>query len=193
MGFLFSGIFWGVVLILVGVSLIIRIVFNINIPVFRIVLALILIYLGLQVLLGGTWTRSGSSSVIFQSGDLKITGESHKYSVVFGSSRIDASMPLAKENDKLEVNTIFGSSVLEVPSDIPVLIKVSAAFSSAKMPDGNLVSFGDYTYKNKAFDKSAPYRFIKASVVFGSMTIRETSSKKVFPETAPRGENSDSL
>lgn len=193
MGFLFSGIFWGVVLILVGVSLIIRIVFNINIPVFRIVLALILIYLGLQVLLGGTWTRSGSSSVIFQSGDLKITGESHKYSVVFGSSRIDASMPLAKGNDKLEINTIFGSSVLEIPSDIPVLIKVSAAFSGARMPDGNFVSFGDYTYKNKVFDKSAPYRFIKASVVFGSMTIRETISKKAFPEASPREENSDSL
>ncbi|HON10477.1 MAG TPA: hypothetical protein PLE24_06375 [Chitinispirillaceae bacterium] len=193
MGFLFSGIFWGVILILIGVAIIIRIVFNIHIPVFRIVLALILIYLGLKVLLGGAWTRCGSSSAVFQSSDLKITGESHEYNVIFGSSRIDASMPLAKGNDKLEINTIFGSSVLEIPSDIPVLIKVSAAFSGARMPDGNFVSFGDYTYKNKAFDKSAPYRLIKASVIFGSMTIRETSSKKVFPETAPRGENSDSL
>ena len=43
MGFLFSGVFWGGVLVLLGISIIIKVVFHIDIPVFRVVVALVLI------------------------------------------------------------------------------------------------------------------------------------------------------
>jgi len=61
------------------------------------------------------------------------------------------------------------------------------------MPDGNLVSFGDYTYKNKAFNKTAPYRVIKADVVFGSMTIMETAPREDSLESGPENKNSDTI
>ncbi len=48
MGFLFSDIFWGIVLILTGVSIILQLVFKINIPVFPIVIAFLLIYAGIR-------------------------------------------------------------------------------------------------------------------------------------------------
>ena len=48
MCFLFGGVFWGIVLVLLGLSIIVRIVFNIHFPFFRILFALIIIYFGLK-------------------------------------------------------------------------------------------------------------------------------------------------
>lgn len=39
MPFLFSGLFWGVMLVLFGASMILRAIFNLDIPIFRIVFA----------------------------------------------------------------------------------------------------------------------------------------------------------
>ncbi len=52
MSFLTSGLFWGFILVLLGLSIIVRILFNIDVPVFKVVFGLILIYLGFQVLFG---------------------------------------------------------------------------------------------------------------------------------------------
>jgi hypothetical protein len=49
-GILMSGVFWGSVLILLGLSVIIEHVFHINIPVFKMVFACLLIYLGIRLL-----------------------------------------------------------------------------------------------------------------------------------------------
>mgnify|MGYP003990967287 FL=1 len=52
MPFLFSGLFWGVMLVLFGASMILRAVFNLDIPIFRIIFALVIIYFGVKLLLG---------------------------------------------------------------------------------------------------------------------------------------------
>ena len=46
MDFFFGGLFWGVLLILIGIGIILKVFFDINIPIFRTALALLLIYLG---------------------------------------------------------------------------------------------------------------------------------------------------
>jgi len=130
MGFLFSGVFWGIILILIGAAIIIRIVFNVNIPVLRIVFAVVLIYLGIRVLIGGPWTGSTKNSAVFQSSDMAITEDAREYNVIFGSSRIDATAKLTKENEKIEVNTIFGSSVLVISPDVPTIVKVGGFLGS---------------------------------------------------------------
>jgi predicted membrane protein len=45
-------LFWGLVLILIGLSLIIKIVFNIDFPIFKILFAFLFIYIGIKVLVG---------------------------------------------------------------------------------------------------------------------------------------------
>jgi hypothetical protein len=41
------------------------------------------------------------------------------------------------------------------------------------MPDGTIISFGEYTYKTKSFSESAPALRIDATVVFGGLEITE--------------------
>jgi hypothetical protein len=51
--FLSSGAFWGVVIVLVGVGLILREVFHIQFPFLRLLFGLLLIYWGVKIIYQG--------------------------------------------------------------------------------------------------------------------------------------------
>jgi predicted membrane protein len=176
MGFLFSGIFWGSILILLGISVIIRIVFNVHVPLVRIVFALILIYFGIRVLMGGSWCRStcSTNTVLFSEVKTEFTKDSNEYNIIFGKGSVSfTDSALAAKNRRIKVNTIFGAGEIKINPALPAVIKVSSAFSGAKMPDGAIISFGEYTYKTKAFSENAPALRIDATVVFGALEITE--------------------
>jgi|WetSurMetagenome_2_1015567.scaffolds.fasta_scaffold00046_49 predicted membrane protein len=176
MGFLFSGIFWGSVLILLGISVIIRIVFNVHVPLLRIMFALVLIYLGIRVLVGGAWCRweGKNGTVMFSDVKTELVGDSSEYNIIFGKGVIGLNdSALAEKGKKIKVNTIFGAGELRVDPSVPAIIKVTAAFGGARMPDGNMISFGEYVYKTKAFSDSAKAIRVDAAVVFGGLEIIE--------------------
>jgi len=174
MGFLFGGVFWGIVLVLFGLSIIIRVVFNIHFPFFRIFIALIIIYFGLKVLMGGACVRTHKNTVFFNESKVSANNSDNEYNVVFGNGTIDLTNPdLAEKNSRLRVKTAFGAGTIIINEKIPTLIKVNAAFSEARMPDGNSINFGKYVYKNKRFSDSAKCLKVDAKVVFGSLEIIE--------------------
>ncbi len=172
MGFIFSGLFWGIILILIGVSIILQMVFKVNIPVFRIVIAFLLIYAGIRVLMGGQWFHPQGNTVVFEDRGVTTKG-SQEYNVVFGKANVDATEPLSSGSERIDVNTVFGSSTIRISREVPTMIKVESAFGGANLPDGNTISFGTYIYKNSAYAEGQPYKFIDANVVFGEMNIVE--------------------
>jgi hypothetical protein len=60
-----------------------------------------------------------------------------------------------------------------LPESIPVKIKADAVFSSACMPNGNTMSFGTVHYNSVNSDTASTYLYIEASVVFGSVEIKQ--------------------
>jgi hypothetical protein len=177
MGFLFSGVFWGSVLVLLGLSVIVRIVFNINVPVFRVVFALILIYLGIRVLMGGAWCRPTCGAAVFSDVNISSLSGQKEYNVIFGKGTIDATdSTITDKNRNVRINTVFGDAHIIISAKVPTVVKVSSAFSGARMPDGSTVSFGEYLYKNKAATETSDpnaTRRIDVSVVFGGCTVDE--------------------
>jgi hypothetical protein len=177
MGFFFSGIFWGSILILLGLSVIVRIAFNIHIPLMRIIFALILIYFGVRVLVGGSWCRWGcgnSNTVLFSETKTEFSKDLSEYNIVFGKGVIGLSDPsLAEKNRKIKVNTVFGAAELRINPAVPALVRVTSAFAGARMPDGNTISFGDYVYKTKSYSDTAPSLRVDATVVFGGLEIKD--------------------
>jgi hypothetical protein len=175
MEFLFSGLFWGIILILLGISIIIRIVFHVHVPIFRIVFALILIYLGIRVLTGGNWLCSQGNRTIFGSSNISLASGNSEYKVIFGSTVIDATSEAAGSGlERIFVKTVFGESKLIIASSVPTVVHANAAFGEARFPDGNSISFGESTYKNTAVKAGkAPVREIDAKVVFGSFVVVE--------------------
>jgi predicted membrane protein len=176
MGFFFSGVFWGSILILLGLSVIIRIVFNVHVPLFRVIFALIIIYFGIRVLVGGAWCRNScnSNTVFFSDARAELTKDSNDYNIVFGKGVINLSdSSLALQKKKIKVTTVFGSGEIRINPDVPAIIRVNSAFGAAKMPDGNVVSFGEYTYKTKSYSDKSDFVRIDAKVVFGGLEITE--------------------
>jgi hypothetical protein len=175
MDFFFSGLFWGIILILLGVSIIIRIVFHINVPIVRIVFAFIIIYFGIKLLVGGNWLGCSGSRTAFGSSTMSISPDRSEYKVVFGSSVIDATAEVTGSvPERSSIRTVFGQCHLTISPKVPTIIRVSSAFGEARLPDGSSVIFGESTYKNAAArEGKSPMREIDANVVFGNFVVTE--------------------
>ena len=177
MDFLFNQVFWGIMLIVLGITIVIKVLFNINIPVFRVVFACGLIYIGIWFLIGGKfgWQQPGNN-VIFNHKQIKITEPTNEeFNVIFGEGMIDLTdIHLDKGVTNLKINTIFGKGVIKIDPNIPTKIVITSPFAVAEMPDGNRITFGnDYIYKSKNYQDETNYLRIKADVVFGELKIIE--------------------
>lgn len=185
MGFIFSGIFWGLVLILIGLSIIIRIVFNIDIPVFQIIIGLLLIYLGLQIVFGSSFLipRRLDRSVIRVS--KRVAGERWErevksvqnkdgktYNIIFSTGNIDLSaIGEIKENVSVSINVVFASAVVWPNPNIPASIKSSTVFGKTVLPDKTVSFFGD-SYSDTETERDQPVMFIEINTVFGSTEVK---------------------
>jgi predicted membrane protein len=178
--FIGTPLFWGVILILFGAAVVLKAVFRIDIPLGRILIAILLISWGIVLLSGrrfwhgGRWD-DGKDSAVFFSGEVVDEGPlKEEYSVFFGSRRIDLREVDLSEGPKIRVNAVFGSIRVTIPDDIPVEVRSETAFGTTRLPDGETAAFGDSAYRNrKAREGSVPITRLETSVVFGSMDVRE--------------------
>ena len=174
MHFLFGGLFWGVLLVLLGASIIIKAVFKINIPFFRIGFALLLIYFGAKLLFGWSGIKTDRNTTMFSETKVEYLVPGSEYNVVFGKSTIDLSnIDISGGKEKVEISVVFGSGIIYINQDIPMKIKISTVFGDTKMPVGNVSFFGDYVYKTGSYTEGEDYLRLDVDVVFGSVVIEE--------------------
>ena len=64
MRFLSSGIFWGFIIILFGIVILIKTVFHINIPFFRILIGILIILFGISFIVGAVSQRKSEAMFI---------------------------------------------------------------------------------------------------------------------------------
>ena len=171
-----AGLFWGALLILIGLGIVIRVVFNINFPVVKFIIAFFFIFIGIKMLVGNFkfWdVRGDENTTIFSESRIDGLDEDFKeYNVIFGSSIIDLrDVDLTKGSKEIEINTIFGGTVVKINENTPIKIKAEAVFANAKLPNGNTATFGTGKYQSETFSKDTNHVYIKGDVVFGSLEI----------------------
>ncbi len=173
MRFLFTHIFWGALLILIGISAILK-SFNINIPLFRVIFAFLFIYVGVSILTGHDMGISSSgNTMLFSDTSIKVTNFKDKeYNVLFGKGVIDLRSVVLDGKGKISANIIFGSGEILLNSETPVLIKANSAFGNAEMPDTSHVTFGEITYQSNNFNENEDYLLIETNTVFGGLKIK---------------------
>jgi predicted membrane protein len=170
------GLFWGVLLVLIGLAFILRVVFHVNL--FGVLFALFLIFVGISLLVGKPWMfhhkKSDQSNVFGERTVHEQPRDNAEYNVVFGRSVYDFSdvQFTGKEPVRIKLNTVFGNSVLLINKDMPVKIKSDAVFAASSMPDGNTVAFGTIQYATDSFATSLNYLYIEAPVVFGALEVK---------------------
>jgi len=172
------GVFWGIVLMLIGLSIIINVVFRINIPVFKIIIALLLIYLGVRILVGpACWPGihcGRTHDVLLSERTLEgLQGDRTQYDVVFGKAVIDLrNVKLQEKVTNLKVDVVFGSAEILLNKSMPVKINADTAFGGIRLPVNNAGGFGSATYASENFDENANYLYIKLSAVFSGIEVR---------------------
>jgi len=172
MSFVFSGLFWGAIVVLIGLTIILNGVLGVRIPIIRIVLGLLLIYWGISLLLGLSFRRA-SGATVFSETELKSSESSGKQDVVFGKTTIDLTgIQLKPGVNRYEVNTVFGASVIRLSPATPAKVVVSSAFGGVRMPDGSNIAFGESTWRSPTFKEDSAYLYVKVAVVFGGTEIQ---------------------
>jgi len=170
MNFFSSAVFWGAVIILFGMSIILREVFHIHFPIFRVVFGILLIYWGIKMVGGGFGKSWNSHATVFDHSTVTSDGSQKEYNVVFGHSTIDL-FKIENKSGKYEVNSVFSHTHLILNDSIPTMVKMNAAFASVVAPGKVANGFGETSYTTSAYKESDPYVFIEANAVFGKIEI----------------------
>ena len=177
MDFMFTKMFWGILIMLLGLYVILNSVFKIQFPLFKVLLACFFIFIGFRMLIsiftGNTNVNQSDGQAIFNDSQQKVAAlvDNSKYETVFGSQKIDlreSTMPATRS--QINFSCVFGSQLVRLPKNANIRVKASAVFGSVNLPNGSKVSFGDYTY-TKAKNELAPTLDIDADCVFGSITF----------------------
>lgn len=173
-----AGLFWGAFLLIMGIALIIKVVFNVDFPVVKILVGLFLIFLGLKVLFGRFGMphgHFGPDDTVFNERVYTEPENGKEYSVLFAKGVYDfTGVDLSRGDFNVKVNTVFGGSVIKIRRDMPVRIEADAVFAGAELPDGHTAVFGSTKYTSESWSRDTASLNIKAGVVFGGLhVIRE--------------------
>ena len=169
-----DGIFWGAVLIVLGVWFIVRRSVPVRIPVIRIIVAVLLVYAGVRILVRGPQSTDRNTAVFSESTMRYSADRSREYNLLFSSGTVDLSRAAPSgASIHAEVNVIFGSGTLHVDPAQPVRVNMSAAFGAVESPNGRSVAFGDSVYTTPSYREGAPALEIHATAVFGRLVITQ--------------------
>ena len=167
-----DGIFWGALLIILGVWFIVRRSVPVHIPVIRIIIAVLLVYAGVRILARGPVSTDRNTAVFSESTMRYSPDRGREYNLVFSSGAIDLSQAAPSgASIHAEVNVIFGSGTLRVNPSLPVRVNMSSAFGTVESPNGRSVAFGDMVYTTPSYRDGSPALEIHATAVFGRLTI----------------------
>ncbi len=168
--------FWGVFLIVVGIALLVKVIFNIDFPVLKVIAGLFFILLGLKIMFGNSliWPiKSGDNEVFFSSLLVDASDDMHSdYNLVFSKSTFDLrQMDLPDKKVNLNINNVFSGNIVYLHPGIPVNIEVDAVFASVKMPGRNTPVFGRGSYSSDSFDAALPHLKVNVNIVFGNVVF----------------------
>lgn len=173
MKFIFtSEFFWGAFLILLGVSIIIKTIFGIDIPIIRTIIAIFLMYLGFTMITGKRkFFCNDKKTIAFDERTIKPGKVENFYSVMFGKGFIDLTdIEEPNKFKKVGIKTQFGETILKISKDIPTVVHAKVSFGSASFPNDEHISSGHFTYKNYA-DNVEPILEVDTYTTFGSLRV----------------------
>jgi predicted membrane protein len=174
-------LFWGIVLILIGLSILIKIIFNIDFSIMRILVAFLFVYLGIKILVGKDFSlfhnSKNGNNVLFSERTFKEVVDGKEYNVVFGAGKFDLSDLVIPDSQivRVKLNTTFGGSLVIINPRVPFRIDSNTAFGGTKMPNGNTTAFGSLNYENDTAKASKPKLIIETNTVFGGLQVRSDS------------------
>lgn len=167
----------GVILILLGVSALIKVLFDIDIPLLKIAFAGLFIYLGIRILTGNSFSFSreklDENLVIFGERTITSFEDGKEYNTIFGSAIYDFNyiLPDSGTHTQIKVNTIFGSSKIRLNRNLKVKVKSNTIFGGTALPNGDQAAFGSSEYNDFTSADSSATLTIESNTIFGGLKV----------------------
>jgi hypothetical protein len=174
---------WGVIIIVIGLSVLLGAIFGINIPIIKVLFGLFLLYMGIKVLFGafdfnfqfsGEKRASDHEAVfansVFQYPNAKDTKE---YVTVFGRSELDLTAATDLSTKSLEAVTVFGESVIYVKKGTPLRVVSNTVFGKSDLPGKNISAFGKFEYQTPGLQAADPALNLEVTAVFAGVRVVE--------------------
>ena len=170
MKFIFTSLFFGSLLILWGLSLIIEAIFGVSIPFIKIGFAALLIYAG-AILIKGLYPAP-TQKTIFMARE-KSSSEFQEYKIVMGEGIIDLSSLSTHEDQpkRITIHVILGSCTIKLNPDVKTIIHANSVLSGVSLPDKTVVAFGTYTYSSDK-EHAKPALIIDVTAVLSSVEAK---------------------
>ncbi|HAW52613.1 MAG TPA: hypothetical protein DCX54_09855 [Flavobacteriales bacterium] len=176
---LFTKIFWGGLIVLFGLSIIINAVFKINFPFFKVFISLVIIYIGFKMLFGGFGFKMNNdgeeNSTVFGSTRIQVERieGNLEYNSVFGSQVLDfRKVTGIADEAEIEISAVFGGIKVYLPENVTIKMKASSAFGSVKSPNGEAISFGEARKTISKGSDPGKTVYLEVNAVFGSVELR---------------------
>ncbi len=165
MSIFFGNLFWGILIILFGISMILK-DFNINIPLAKIFFGLIIILIGIRLLIGKPQCSSSRNwNSVSHS-----TSTGREVTMVFASGTHDLTANKF-DHKHLDLTVVFGNGLVILPDDVNFVFEPTAVFGSTHIPQHPDVE-GDKVY-------------VEATAVFGRLEIQFKPSPRKKAEPTP--------
>lgn len=165
---------FGIVLILWGFSIILKAFFDIDIPIIKPAIALLLIYIGISLITKPKMTIGCFTDVDEWSESCDChshTSKENTHSFVFGSGILDLNQlpPDLEKPAHISMNVVFGSGQLVLNPNIPTTLCIKSAFGQATLPDKSTAVFGSQMYYSQPGKEAQLH--VHVQVVFGNLTV----------------------
>ena len=167
------GVFWGIVLVVIGLSIILKVLFDISF--FKILFGIGFILIGVRILIQKPILniQNDSDSNVFFSEKYfsKNALNTDEFNTFFSKTVFDfRETDMSQFNyDKIEFNTIFGNTDIFLPKNVKLQIKADAVFASVQMPNGNSAAFGTTQYESDSDTSHIREIKIEAHAIFGNI------------------------
>ena len=171
MRFLSSGIFWGFIVILFGVGILLKSVFHVNIPFFKILIGIIIIFFAISFIVGAMSQRK--SEAIFRDYNFNFVTIEKEYNIVFSKSVFDfTNFNFSNYNGEfIKINSAFSKSEIYLSRNFEYEIRADSVFGVVSLPNGESVSFGNIARLENAENSGLKRINLHVSSVFGETKI----------------------
>lgn len=163
-------LFWPAMIILAGVLMLLNAILPWNIPVWRTLLAVVLICVGINMVTGGSLLSNHRKTDGISEVTVDTEAQETKYDYVFSNKTIDL-----RHQDTLppviKLDSAFSNLTVYLPVDYSITIKLDVAFANITMPNGQSLLFGENTYTCGSLDPAAPPLLIEADCAFGALNF----------------------
>ena len=172
--FLFSGWFWGFILIIIGSGAILKNILKIRINLFFVFAVIVIIFFVFNL-----YYKKDYESVIFVATDeqvpIKEIFETSTFNnmfcdITYDLTQLDSNNPDLK---LLEINNLLGSTRILINKSQKVKIESRSFFGSNTTPDEVNQVIGNHVYYTSRYTPANPHLFIAISNIFGKIEVFE--------------------